>query len=216
MVERYASIPTDRVSTRALPSLRRSSANGDASTQGDVSDASDVRNDAGGEQRSPTRFPATGSGAHARRWLSAMALLALACEGDAALRWSDPLRIEIRGGDYQWTVRYPGADGRLLTADDISAKQDLHVPLGTVIQIELESDDFIYSFRLPDFGVNQMAVPELTFKAEFYPTAAGSYPLLGDQMCGYSHPDLLGRVVVHEPDAFREWLARQIQEALDG
>ena len=140
----------------------------------------------------------------------------LSCDARQAA-WPDPLRVEIRGSDYQWTIRYPGADGILGTVDDIVALRDLHVPEGAIVQIELESDDYLYSFRLPEFGVSQVAVPELTFKAAFFSGPRGSSVLLGDQMCGYAHPDLIGRVIVHRPSEFDEWLGQQRgQGASDG
>jgi len=119
----------------------------------------------------------------------------LACVEDRDV--SDPLTIRVRGSEYEWHVRYPGPDGEFGTADDVLGKRDVHVPDQTRIVIELDSEDYIYGFRIPDFGSNQMSVPELHFGAEFRADSPGSHALRGDQMCGYQHESLLGRVFVH-------------------
>ncbi len=115
------------------------------------------------------------------------------------------LVIRVRGEDYQWHVRYPGPDGVLDTADDVLGLRDLHVPARKTVRIDLESADYIYGFRIPELGVNQMAVPELDFAAQLFAEEAGSHPLMGDQMCGFAHESLLGQVVVHAPADFVAW-----------
>ena len=109
----------------------------------------------------------------------------------------DSLTIRVTGGEFEWHVHYPGPDSEFGTADDVEAKQDLHVPVGTEISVELDSEDYIYRFRIPEFGVNEMAIPDLHFSAQFRPDSVGNYALRGDQMCGFSHSSLLGRVYVH-------------------
>lgn len=126
-------------------------------------------------------------------------------EPDAAI--PDPYPIEVTGADFRWHVRYPGRDGIPGNSDDFELPGDLHVPVGTTIEIGLDSKDFIYAFRIPDFGVNQMAVPNLDFGARFRADEVREHALQGDQMCGFQHPDLLKSVRVHERGEYRVWLA---------
>ena len=121
----------------------------------------------------------------------------------------EPLKVRVRGFEYQWYVSYPGRDEILGTRDDVVGMRDLHVPVDTQIEIDLESDDYIYGFRIPDFEVNQVAVPELHFSTEFTAESIGTHLLKGDQMCGFKHPSLLGRVVVYSRSEYADWVARQ-------
>ena len=116
------------------------------------------------------------------------------------------LTIRVRGEEFEWHIRYPGPDGALDTPDDVYGMRNLHVPLDTAIHLEFESEDYVYGFRLPDFDVNQPAIPDLHFEADFEADLPGHYALMGNQMCGYAHESLLGHVIVQTPSKFRDWL----------
>ena len=119
-----------------------------------------------------------------------------------------PLRIQITGEEYIWQFRYPGPDGALNTADDIvKPGKELHLPFGIEIELELTSQDYIYTFALPHLDLHQVAVPDLTFALAFTPQISGVFAFVGDQMCGFEHESLNGRVVVESPAAFVDWLA---------
>jgi len=117
--------------------------------------------------------------------------------------------IRVTGSDYQWHIRYPGPDGVLDTRDDRFARRDLHVPSATAVVLDLRSDDYVYSLFLPEQDVLETAVPGSPYEilVEFGPP--GSFDLVGSQMCGYTHPLLLGKVVIEATRDFEEWLARQ-------
>lgn len=116
------------------------------------------------------------------------------------------MTVEITGHDYKWIVRYPGEDGKLETPDDVFGRQDLHVPVGVETTVLLKSRDYVYTFALPDMNCREIAVPDLEFTLRFKPDAAGTYELVGDNMCGSTHPDLLGKLVVQTAPEFRAWL----------
>lgn len=126
--------------------------------------------------------------------------------GADAFAYGDTLLVRMTGGEYTWRVRYAGADGEFGTADDRHATRDLHAPVGTPVTLQLCSDDYIYTMALPHLGLKEIAVPDLDFALRFEPDEAGEYPLEGDQMCGYQHPDLMGTLTVEDQAAFREWV----------
>ncbi len=115
------------------------------------------------------------------------------------------LDIAVTGEKYTWHVRYPGPDRQLDTPDDVEDMRNLHVPADVDITLHLNSRDLIYSFAVPAVGVRKMAVPDVPFTARFKATATGRFPLLGDQLCGYTHPSLLGTLIVLPPDRFLAW-----------
>ena len=68
------------------------------------------------------------------------------------------------------------------------------------------SDDYIYNLALPHLGLKEIAVPDLSFAIEFTADETGTFDLLGDQMCGYDHPELLGKISVDSHAGFNAWL----------
>lgn len=148
------------------------------------------------------------------------AILAFSGPGSRAAEADPPtsppeLRIEITGFEFQWHVRYPGPDGELGTEDDAWGRQDVHVPLGRDVELVLHSRDYLYTFALPHAGLKEIAVPDLTFSLRLTPHELGRFELLGDQFCGYSHPDLMGSFVVMTEADFERWsgeLARAPEE----
>ena len=103
--------------------------------------------------------------------------------------------------------RRSGPDARFDTADDILARRHLHVPARTAVVIDLRSEDYVYTFHLPHFDLIEAAIPDMRSQLEFETESPGISELLGSQMCGYAHPQLLGDVVVHTPQEFEAWLA---------
>ena len=156
--------------------------------------------------------------------LFALCLLAAGCSrpgpadagGDAGwnLEPGTDISVEITGRGFLWHYRYAGPDGVMGSADDILASGDLHLPANVNATVFLKSDDYIYTLAVPHLGVHTAAIPELTMTSEFGTDAAGVFELLGDQMCGYQHEDLIVRLYVEPQDRFKEW-ASSIQETHD-
>jgi len=121
---------------------------------------------------------------------------------------SPPIRIRVTGGNWKWEVRYPGEDGILDSDDDVVDEQNVHLPAGSHVTLDLDSRDYSYSFYVPDYDLIEVALPGSPFRREFDSGAAGVHKLLGSQMCGYAHPDLLGDVVVQEPADFDAWIKK--------
>lgn len=119
-----------------------------------------------------------------------------------------PLEIEVTGTKFHWQIQYPGADGKLGTADDLYGDRVLHVPLEADARIHLRSRDYVYSFALPHLGLKEIAVPEMEFFLDFVAEQAGTFELRGDQLCGFTHPDLLGRLVVVSREGYAEAMSR--------
>jgi heme/copper-type cytochrome/quinol oxidase subunit 2 len=127
-----------------------------------------------------------------------------------------PLDIEITGDEFEWHIRYPGADGRVGTADDIMALRHPHVPEYTHVRITLKSNDYLYSFAVPELNLKEIAVPELLFELEFETTSAGNFDLQGDQFCGFQHPNLSGQFIVQTRTQFLDWLSGMQNQSREG
>lgn len=120
---------------------------------------------------------------------------------------SRPLVMRVTGDDYRWRLRYPGADGKLDTADDVESWRHVHLPADTEIVIDLASTDFVYTFYVPVLDILEVAVPDVPFEFDFDAGPPDTCDLLGSQMCGYTHRELLGDVVIETPAEFARWMA---------
>ena len=131
--------------------------------------------------------------------------------GDETAMPEKPLVIDIMGSEYRWHYRYPGPDETLGTADDIRRLGDLHLSMGTPVVLQLKSEDYIYTFKLPHIDRVKMAVPEIVFTLEFTPDSLGTFELEGDQMCGFSHESLKAKLIVETQEDFATWLVGKDQ-----
>lgn len=146
---------------------------------------------------------------------AAAGVLALACLAAAGAA-PRPLEVRVTGMDYSWTLRYPGPDGRFDTPDDIVDRRHLRLPAHTRVRLELRSEDYVYSFSLPDLDVGDLAVPGRPYRMEFETESPGVTLLAGDQMCGFTHPELMGELIVMTPRAFQEWAAGMAEHTRTG
>lgn len=114
--------------------------------------------------------------------------------------------IEVTGDDFNWYFRYPGPDGVLGTTDDRHSIQDLYLPDNSKVDLKLKSNDYVYSFALPELGMTEIAVPGLDFELQFATQDEQTMQLLGDQLCGFEHETLIGKVYVRNQDTgYYDW-----------
>ena len=114
--------------------------------------------------------------------------------------------VEVTGDEFNWYFRYPGPDGELGTSDDRHSVQNLYLPTNSQVELKLNSNDYIYNFTVPDLDLQEIAVPELDFGLQFSTTDEQTLELLGDQMCGFAHETLIGKVYVRKSGSdFYDW-----------
>lgn len=139
--------------------------------------------------------------------------------------------VEVVGAQWQWTYRYPGADGALGTSDvrnitddnpfglhmddpngqdDILVdSDDMHLPIGKPVNILLRSIDVLHDFYVPQFRAKMDLVPGLITFFWLTPTRTGTFDVLCAELCGSGHYAMRGKVVVEEQAAYDAWLAEQ-------
>jgi cytochrome c oxidase subunit 2 len=125
----------------------------------------------------------------------------------------DGVQVEIVAEQFAWNIRYPGADGKLETADDVVSLNQLHVPVGRPVVVTLKSKDVIHSFFLPEFRVKQDAVPGMSTRIWFEGTRTGNWEIACAELCGLGHYRMKGFVTVETPEDFQKWLTDQAAAA---
>jgi len=140
------------------------------------------------------------------------------------------LNVRVVAQQFSWIVHYPGADGEfgrvepsLLSAenpsgldrssphaaDDVISINDMHLPLGRNVIVQLSARDVIHSFGVPAMRVKQDAIPGVMTPVWFTPTLEGKFDVACSQLCGLGHYRMRGVITVERPDAFAAWLDAQ-------
>lgn len=130
---------------------------------------------------------------------------------------------EVTARQFEWRIRYPGfdADGNLLPLmpdpqpTDLYAVNDLHLPVGNPVMINLRSDDVQHSFFLPELRVKQDAVPGLVIPVWFEANTSAEYSLLCAELCGWGHYKMKARFVAETEDEFMDYLRQLHAEQND-
>jgi cytochrome c oxidase subunit 2 len=118
---------------------------------------------------------------------------------------SPGLTVQVTGHQFWWEVRYIDAGGRgFLTADEI------HIPVGAPVRVELSSADVIHSFWVPKLVGKTQMIPGQTNVTWMQADTAGNYRGECTQLCGLQHAHM-AMVVIAEPSAaFTAWWNRQL------
>lgn len=108
------------------------------------------------------------------------------------------LRIEVEGYKWWWEVRYP--DSEVVTANEI------HVPVGQPIELELTTADVIHSFWVPQLAGKVDMVPGQPNTLRFTAEEAGTYRGACAEYCGVQHARMAMLVVADPPATFERWM----------
>jgi cytochrome c oxidase subunit 2 len=102
-----------------------------------------------------------------------------------------------------------GADQRLETGDDVTVRNQLHIPVNRPVLLHMRSEDVIHAFFVPAFRVKQDAVPGMTIEVWFEATEEGEYEIACAELCGLGHYRMAASVRVHSVESYANWLAEQ-------
>ena len=142
----------------------------------------------------------------------------------------DALVVRVTAQQFSWTMHYPGQDGEfgrvdasLISAenpsgldrasmharDDVVSINDMHLPAGRPVIVQLSARDVIHSFGVPAMRVKQDAIPGMITPVWFTPSVEGRFDIACSQLCGLAHYRMRGVITVERDDAFAAWLSSQ-------
>lgn len=109
------------------------------------------------------------------------------------------MTVRVVGHMWWWEVAYP--EQGIVTANEI------HVPVGERIRLELESADVVHSFWVPSLNGKRDLIPGM--RNEFWLEAdePGVYRGQCAEYCGVQHANMILFVVALPRDEFDAWLA---------
>lgn len=111
------------------------------------------------------------------------------------------LWVEVTG--YQWWWRYHYPEYGVTTANE------MHIPVGDTVVLEMTSADVIHSFWAPKLGGKRDVIPNRTTRIVFAPESVGVFLGQCAEFCGESHANMRLRVIVDDSTDFASWIARQ-------
>ncbi len=123
-----------------------------------------------------------------------------------------PPLFEVTARQFEWRIRYAGADGVIGTPDDVHTVNDLHIPVDEEIVMELKSQDVLHSFFLPHMRVKQDAVPGMKQYMWYRANRVGIYDLVCAELCGWGHYKMRGRLYVESRAQFDKWMRDKLRD----
>lgn len=117
------------------------------------------------------------------------------------------LRIHVTGKQWWWRVHYMTPDGPIETANE------LRLPVGQRVELQLASRDVIHSFWVPSIAGKMDMIPGRVTRLALEPTRTGVFRGVCAEYCGASHALMAFHVVVMEESEFTAWLEAQAQPA---
>src|SRR5210317_767940 len=117
----------------------------------------------------------------------------------------DAVQVEVVGQQWQWSFRYPGADGVLGTADNayvtpenpmginpadpfgqddlVIEDKEMYLPLNQNVELLMRSKDVLHDYTVAPFRVKMDMVPGSISYMWLEPTKAGRYDILCEEHC---------------------------------
>jgi cytochrome c oxidase subunit 2 len=113
----------------------------------------------------------------------------------------------VTAKQWWWRFEYLTPTGAVETANE------LRLPRGERLALELASPDVIHSFWVPSLAGKMDMIPGRVTRLALEPTRTGTFRGTCAEYCGASHALMAFSVVVMEPEEFRAWLAREARPA---
>ena len=154
--------------------------------------------------------------------------------------------VRVVAEQFAWNVHYPGPDGRfgrtdvnlvssdnplgldrrdVAARDDVTAINQLMLPVNHPVLVHLTSKDVIHSFTVYEMRVKQDAMPGADTPVWFVPTVTTAemrqrlgkpdfeYEIACSQLCGLGHYRMRGFVSVVTDAEFQSYLATEARAA---
>jgi len=118
------------------------------------------------------------------------------------------LTVEVTASQFWWSVRYEGVS----TARSFITANEIHIPVGEPVRIELSSADVIHSFWIPQLAGKMDVIPGQTNVSWLEADKAGNYRGQCAAFCGAQHAHMALLVVADPAPAFAAWQESQLSE----
>lgn len=115
----------------------------------------------------------------------------------------DVVQVEVTAREWAWDVRHPGPDGVLGTRDDVTRRNELALPVGRDVVVQLRAGRVVHELALTGYGKHQGVAPGRPAAFAVRADVAGTSAMVCSQLCGEGHYQMVGRVTAMPADAWR-------------
>ena len=116
------------------------------------------------------------------------------------------MTVDVMARQWWWEFRYPHPDE---DAKTVVTANELHIPVGEVVNITLDSKDVLHSFWIPKIAGKVDVVPNNMNTMWIQADEAGEYLGRCAEFCGVSHANMRFRVIAEPRAEFDAWLTAQ-------
>ncbi len=112
-----------------------------------------------------------------------------------------PLRVNVIGHQWWWEFQYPDSQ----PSNWITTANELHIPVGRPVVLNMSSPDVIHSFWVPNLSGKKDLIPGHKTETWIEADSAGVYRGQCAEFCGLQHAKM-AMLVIAEPEAkFEQW-----------
>lgn len=109
----------------------------------------------------------------------------------------DAMEVQVYAQQFSWIFVYD---------NDKETENELVVPLGRAVKLNITSEDVLHSFYLPAFRVKVDAVKGMETYAWFQADEVGEYDIQCTEYCGVDHSAMVAKLKIVSDDEFTAWL----------
>jgi len=123
------------------------------------------------------------------------------------------LDVVVNGQQYQWRYTYP--DGNRNPLDNPFAYEEMVVPTGVTVRLDITAQDVAHSWWIPELGGKFDALPgHVNYTWFQVPRGLEGRSFRGQcaELCGRNHANMVAHVRAVSPEDFEAWLAQKQRE----
>jgi cytochrome c oxidase subunit 2 len=117
--------------------------------------------------------------------------------------------IRITGHQWWWEIEYLNDD----VTQEFTTANELHIPVGRPINIEVVTADVMHSFWIPALHGKVDLIPGMANYIRIEASQAGQYTGQCAEYCGAEHARMRLLAVVEPEEAYESWKRQQLQPA---
>lgn len=110
--------------------------------------------------------------------------------------------IEVVGHQWWWEIRYPAVGG-------VTTANELHLPAGRQVLVQLTSADVQHDFWVPELGQKMDMYPNKVNHLWLEAREPGTYLGVCAEFCGTQHAWMRIRAIAQPPTEFDAWVQAQ-------
>lgn len=147
-----------------------------------------------------------GTGISAVALFGALVYMLVTLDSVAAPSRPPALTVSVTAYDWWWKVDYRDPAN---PARDFATANEIHIPVGEPVKIELRSADVIHAFWVPQLAGKTQTIPGRLNEQWIEADAPGVYRGQCSQFCGAQHAHMAFEVVAEDRAAFDAWWSAQ-------